>query len=140
MLGTKIVAGTRRFIAAYATAAPWLPPDAATTPAGGTSRSSRFANAPRVLNDPACCNSSSFANSAMLESRPASAGSSARSGVRRTYGAISRAVSAIASRSPFESLRVTLGLAIAFGRRVTFGLVVASGSVVGIALDMIRTN
>jgi hypothetical protein len=32
-VGTKIFAGTFSCIAAYATAAPWLPPDAATTPA-----------------------------------------------------------------------------------------------------------
>ena len=62
MLGTKMVARTPRFIAAYATAAPWFPPDAATTPAAGTSRASRFANAPRVLNEPACCSSSSLAS------------------------------------------------------------------------------
>ena len=32
-------------------------------PACGTSRSSRLANAPRVLNEPACCSSSSFSSS-----------------------------------------------------------------------------
>jgi len=36
-VGTKILAGTPRRIAAYATAAPWFPPDAATTPGAGTS-------------------------------------------------------------------------------------------------------
>ena len=59
-VGTKIFAGTPSRIAAYATAAPWLPPDAATTPVGGILRSSKFVNAPRALNDPECCNSSSF--------------------------------------------------------------------------------
>ena len=50
--------------AAYATAAPWLPPDAAITPAGGRSPAARAVtmrlNAPRGLKLPACCTSSSF--------------------------------------------------------------------------------
>src|SRR5438132_267972 len=56
-------AGMPRARAANATAAPWLPPDAATTPAAGTSRSSRFANAPRALKDPACWSCSSLSTS-----------------------------------------------------------------------------
>src|SRR6266498_3793093 len=59
-VGTKIRAGTPRCLAAYATAAPWLPPEAATTPAAGIARVSRCANAPRVLNEPACCRCSSL--------------------------------------------------------------------------------
>ena len=51
-VGTKIFAGMPSRRAAQATATPWLPPDAATTPAGGISRVSRLANAPRALNDP----------------------------------------------------------------------------------------
>ena len=59
-MGTKILAGMPRWCAVYATATPWLPPDAAATPAGGTSRSRRFVNAPRALNDPAHCSCSSL--------------------------------------------------------------------------------
>ena len=46
--------------AAYATASPKFPPEAATTPASGTSDASILLNAPRGLNDPVCCSSSSF--------------------------------------------------------------------------------
>src|SRR5207248_2550912 len=60
MRGTKIRARTDNFRAARATAAPWLPPEAATTPAAGTSRSRRFANAPRALKEPDCWSSSSL--------------------------------------------------------------------------------
>ena len=59
-VGTKILAGMPSRCAAYATATPWLPPDAAATPAGGTSRSRRFVNAPRALNEPAHCSCSSL--------------------------------------------------------------------------------
>ncbi len=52
IVGTKMRAGTPKRCAANATAAPWFPPDAATTPAGGGLRRSRFANAPRALNEP----------------------------------------------------------------------------------------
>ncbi len=67
MAGTKIVAWIPSRAAAYATAAPWFPPDAAATPAGGTvaqqqvrERSARLERA-RVLHelelerDGACC-------------------------------------------------------------------------------------
>src|SRR4026208_529855 len=47
-VGTKIRAGSRRRIAAYATAAPWLPPDAAATPASGGPGGRRGARAPGV--------------------------------------------------------------------------------------------
>src|ERR1700733_7741625 len=77
---------------------PWLPPDAATTPAGGTSRSSRLANAPRALNEPACCRSSSL-KSTCTPATPRSAPSTSMTGVRRTNGWICRYVSAIAARS-----------------------------------------
>ena len=86
-VGTKIFAGTFSVIAAKATAAPWLPPEAATTPAGGTTRVSRFANAPRVLNEPARCSSSSL----IVMGRPASPTSPpsmSTTGVRRMYGAM----------------------------------------------------
>jgi hypothetical protein len=36
------------------------PPDAATTPAFGISRVSRFAKAPRALNEPECCSNSNL--------------------------------------------------------------------------------
>ncbi len=83
MLGTKIVAVRPSRIAAYATAAPWLPPDAATTPGAGTSRKSRFANAPRVLNEPACCMNSSLSVTVAHRS-PSSLPRSSIAGVRRT--------------------------------------------------------
>src|SRR6478672_1295596 len=46
--------------AAYATAAPWLPPDAAITPAPGTLADNKRLKAPRGLKLPVCCSSSSF--------------------------------------------------------------------------------
>ena len=52
--------GSPRAAATWATATPWLPPDAATTPAAGTSAASTRLNAPRGLNEPACCSSSSL--------------------------------------------------------------------------------
>ena len=85
-------------LAAYATAAPWLPPEAATTPAAGTSRVSRLANAPRALNEPACCSSSSL-KLEPAKARPKSAARTSITGVRRTCGRIRRSTSAIASRS-----------------------------------------
>ena len=102
--GTKIFAGTPSFIAAYATAAPWLPPEAATTPAAGTLRISRFANAPRGLNEPVCWKSSSLSVSGMGPS-PSSSPRTSMIGVRRTCGAIRRCAAAIASRSIIRSAR-----------------------------------
>ena len=58
--GTKISARCPRARATWATATPWLPPDAATTPAAGTSAASTRLKAPRGLNEPACCSSSSL--------------------------------------------------------------------------------
>jgi hypothetical protein len=55
---------------------------AATTPADGTSRMSRLANAPRVLKEPACCNNSSLSTSGTGPS-PKSAPSASTTGVRR---------------------------------------------------------
>src|SRR5438045_4696193 len=78
-------AGLPSFCAAYATAAPWLPPEAATTPAAGTSRVRRLANAPRALKEPECCSNSS------LKTRFPSV----TTGVRRTYARISFSVAAI---------------------------------------------
>jgi hypothetical protein len=71
-----------------------LPPDAATTPAAGISRLSRLLNAPRALNEPECCSSSSFSTSSP-GGRPKSARSTVITGVRRTYGAIRSAAAAI---------------------------------------------
>src|SRR6185437_111724 len=93
-VGTKIRAGTPSSRAAYATATPWLPPDAAATPAGGTARSSRFVNAPRALNEPAHCSCSS-----LRVTGPAR--SSCTVGVLRTCGRI-------ASRARQMSSRVNL--------------------------------
>ena len=58
---------------------------AATTPAGGTSRSNRFVNAPRALNEPAHCNCSSLSvpvGRAVADSS-SSLRSTAMTGVRR---------------------------------------------------------
>src|SRR5918994_5698100 len=82
-LGTKMRAGYERRLAAYATAAPWFPPDAATTPGGGTSRRSRFAKAPRDLKEPATCRCSSFSVNGN-EDRPKSLPSNWSIGVLRT--------------------------------------------------------
>src|SRR6266542_469220 len=87
-VGTRIRAGTPRGLAAYATAAPWLQPEPATTPAAGIVRVSRCANAPRVLNEPACCRCSSL-NFNETDFRSKSAPLTQIVGVRRTNGAIS---------------------------------------------------
>jgi hypothetical protein len=79
--------GTPTFDAAYATAAPWLPPDAATTPAAGTGRRSRLVNAPRTLNEPDSCVCSSFRVSGN-GGRPKSAPVVCSTGVSRIRGAI----------------------------------------------------
>ena len=60
-------------------------PDAATTPLFGGWRVRRFANAPRVLNEPACCSCSSFSVSANGGS-PKSAPLMVTTGVRRMCG------------------------------------------------------
>ena len=50
--GTKIRALIPSLFAANATAAPWLPPEAAATPAAGTGVDRSVLKAPRALNDP----------------------------------------------------------------------------------------
>ena len=83
--GTKISAWWPRRCAANATAAPWLPPDAAIRPASGMFSAARIRlNAPRDLNEPAYCNSSSFR--ATPWPRPSSPGRVEMIGVRRMYG------------------------------------------------------
>src|SRR6186713_1750276 len=106
MVGTKMRARTPRRRAAWATATPWFPPEAATTPAAGTSRRSRFAKAPRTLKDPACCRSSSFRNRE-TPGRPRSAPSTATTGVTRTWGRKASAVAATSSRPRFDNEFVT---------------------------------
>src|SRR5262245_57111980 len=105
-VGRKIFAGTASRIAAYATAAPWLPPDAATTPTAGILRVRRFVNAPRTLNDPECCSSSSFSTIGTSPS-PKSLPRTSTTGVTRTYGRITSRTSAISRRPtplpPFTS-------------------------------------
>src|SRR5688572_7988250 len=105
MVGTKIVARCPVFIAANATAAPWLPPEAATTPAAGISRESRWLNAPRALNDPACCRNSSL-KTRRTSGSPKSAPSTSRTGVRRTNLAMRSAVARIACASSPSTLGV----------------------------------
>src|SRR4029079_691335 len=69
-------------------AAPWLPPLAAIRPASGSSRSLRTRlKAPRGLNEPACCRSSSFKVTA----------SCSITGVRRTYWPIRSAARSMSS-------------------------------------------
>jgi hypothetical protein len=96
-VGTKILARMASRIAAYATAAPWFPPEAAATPTSGILRMSKFANAPRALNDPECCNSSSFSvigNPASPKSPPLTV----TTGVTRTYGRITSRTLSISRR------------------------------------------
>src|SRR5579859_236614 len=97
-VGTKIFAGMLSFCAAKATAAPWLPPEAATTPAFGIFRSSRFAKAPRALNDPECWRSSSL-KTMENGARPNSPPLDSTTGVRRTRGRMIFSVARIRSRS-----------------------------------------
>jgi hypothetical protein len=60
--GITTVAATPSSCAASASAIPWLPPLTPTTPAARASADSEriLANAPRALNEPVRCNSSSF--------------------------------------------------------------------------------
>src|SRR6266403_1833783 len=94
-------AGISRSRAACATAAPWLPPEAATTPAAGMLRRSRFAKAPRALKEPDCCSSSSLSTS-VRPGRPKSWPSTSTMGVKRMYGRIRVSVAAICSRPTLE--------------------------------------
>src|ERR1700730_5180704 len=96
-------AGISRSRAACAIAAPWLPPEAATTPAAGTGRRSRFAKAPRALKDPDCCSSSSLSTS-VKAGRPKAGPSTSTTGVKRMCGRISASVAAICSRPTLEGL------------------------------------
>gem|GEM_PF-3962245 len=78
-----------------ATAMPWLPPLTATTPAprSAVPRASSRLAAPRTVNDPVRCNTSSLAVTG-TPSRSARPGAGTV-GVRRTYGAIRRAAASI---------------------------------------------
>src|SRR4029453_4800549 len=82
----KISARWPRMLAANATARPKFPPDAAITPGAGTSDERSLLNAPRGLNEPVCCMSSSF--KVTRQERSKTPGSSSSTGVRRTYGSI----------------------------------------------------
>src|SRR5437867_2467758 len=109
-VGTKIRAGIFNVIAAKATAAPWLPPDAATTPDFGISRVSRFVNAPRALNDPARCVNSSLSVT-RRPGMPISPPSTSTTGVRRMYGAMTactRSMSARAMEAVMTVMRIML--------------------------------
>src|SRR5438445_2020576 len=96
-------AGTFSSRAACATAAPWLAPQAATTRTAGTCRRRRLANAPRALNEPDCCRSSSL-NTSVKPGRPKSRPSTSTTGVRRMYGRITGSVAAICSRPTLEGV------------------------------------
>jgi 5-carboxymethyl-2-hydroxymuconic-semialdehyde dehydrogenase len=86
--------------AAYATARPKFPPEAAITPAGGTSDARSLLNAPRGLNEPVCWVSSSL--SVRRPGRPSAPSPSQSTGVRRTYPAI-RSRAASTSARPISS-------------------------------------
>src|SRR5258708_11853674 len=118
-VGTKTLAGTPRRIAAYATAAPWLPPEAATTPASGISRSSKLVNAPRALNDPACWSCSSLSvrgNDERAKSLP----STTRTGVTRMWGLMISYTLSISGRSMRASGPSLLDIRGAFIERASF--------------------
>ena len=100
--GITTVAATPSAPAASATARPWLPPLTAATPAtrcSGVSVSSLW-NAPRTLNEPVRCNSSSFT----VTGAPSSADSPGLGtvGVRSTWSAI-RCAAAVTSSTPSNS-------------------------------------
>ena len=94
--GTKIAAGCPSSPAAWATASAKLPPEAATTPAAGTSAASIALNAPRGLNEPVCWSSSSFSVIAPVE--PERSGSRSSTGVSRTRPSIRAAAASISAR------------------------------------------
>src|SRR5262249_41412189 len=89
---------------------PWLPPDAATTPAAGILRVNRFVNAPRVLNEPECCRSSSFSTIGKSVS-PKSAPRTSTTGVTRTYGRMTSRTSAISRRPTLLTSCLLLSIA-----------------------------
>jgi hypothetical protein len=92
VVGMKTRTGTPSRLAAKATAAPWFPPEAATTPAAGIASPSRRWKAPRTLNEPVCWWSSSFRATGCVCPRKPSGNSS--TGVLRTNPAMrSRAFS-----------------------------------------------
>src|SRR5215813_5193688 len=95
-VGRKIFALMPSARAAKATATPWLPPEAAVTPAGGIRRNSRLAKAPRALNEPECCSCSSLSTS-RIGANPKSAPSTATIGVSRTWPRMRSNVSVIAA-------------------------------------------
>ena len=99
--GITTVAATPSAPAASATAMPWLPPLTATTPAARSASDSdvSFAKAPRALNDPVRCSSSSLSvtGTAKCAARPGLG----RVGVRSTYGATRSA----AARTSAMSIR-----------------------------------
>src|SRR6185437_10832326 len=98
--------------AANAMATPWLPPEAAVTPAGGTCRSSRLAKAPRTLNEPECCSISSLSTS-RIGARPKSAPSTATTGVSRTWSQMRAKACEIDARS---TVTASMDLILAAGR------------------------
>jgi hypothetical protein len=98
--GTNTLAGTPRSDAARATAAPWFPVDAATTPlarsASGIVRS--LFSAPRNLNEPVTWSVSSFRRTPVPSSTPSHDASTR--GVSRAWGRIrASAARASATRS-----------------------------------------
>src|SRR5262249_58948682 len=82
-------------------AAPWFPPDAAITPAGGTVALRMQLKAPRGLKEPVCWSISSFRK--ILALRPNAPSSRAKTGVRRTWRAMRRLASLISVREIIDS-------------------------------------
>ncbi len=78
-----MVAGTPSVRAAYAIAAPKLPPDAATTPRPASAERSRL-NAPLALKEPVGWRRSSF-SVRRTPPRPGRSDPNSTTGVRRTY-------------------------------------------------------
>jgi hypothetical protein len=75
-------------------------------PAGGIFRIKRLAKAPRALNTPACCMSSSL-NVSATGSSPKSLPFASSTGVRRMCGRISRYAAAMRSRVTTKSVLAT---------------------------------
>src|SRR5262249_31189583 len=97
--GMKIVALIPSSRAAHATAWPWLPALAATTPASRSAgeRLEAVLNAPRILNEPVGCRFSALA----ATSRP-----TRRGGEAKPYHGVTRAWSPIRSRAARTSASV----------------------------------